>query len=516
MTDPHDPDLHAVDEAARAASRGLHDHVARRVDPDLVLAALPAADAPRGRGRLLAAAAVAALFIGSVAVLGDGPGGDDRSRLELDEDGNKLPAPEPGSLTPLGPNDGLDSIQLPVAVEPNVDLSDGDTVTATSDGFVPGEQVGIVQCAREAGGEVREQRAGIDGCNIGTVQYADADPDGVATGTFKVRRILTTPATGTVDCALEAERCIVAMGAIGDYDRSGGFAITFTGGGEPIDIPTITASPAEGLADGDLVHVEGEGFAPNAPVLLNVCAIDPAGCWGTGEFIELDSEAVEAAGLGDEYGGGGGGGYAFTGLLADPEGRVSADVPVWRFLAGPTPGSYIDCAVSTCRLRVSAETGYSPAPPILAFAPGGPGPQPPGVAVSPTQDLEPGDEIVVRGAGFDPGSYFYVELCAAPADDPTSIVWCNGDGGDEQIGDDGGFAILFEVPDPGDMGEVVDGEMPTTTSCAGGVCPPPTAVATDCSGGELVCSIRVQTYQDVATVTPPTFVPEPVVVTFRS
>ena len=178
VTDPRDPDLQAVDEAARAASRGLRDHVSRRVDPELLLAALPAAEPPRRHGRILAAAAVAALFFGSVAVLGDGPGGDERSRLELDEDGNKLPAPEPGALTPLGPNDGLDSIQLPITVEPNVDLRDGDTVTASGPGFVPGEQVGIVQCAREAGGEAREQRAGIDACTIGTVQYADADDDG--------------------------------------------------------------------------------------------------------------------------------------------------------------------------------------------------------------------------------------------------------------------------------------------------------------------------------------------------
>ena len=46
--------------------------------------------------------------------LSDQNGGNDRSRLELDEDGNKLPAPEPGTLTFLGPDDGKDSIQLPV------------------------------------------------------------------------------------------------------------------------------------------------------------------------------------------------------------------------------------------------------------------------------------------------------------------------------------------------------------------------------------------------------------------
>ncbi len=512
VTDPRDPDLQAVDEAARAASRGLRDHVSRRVDPELLLAALPAAEPPRRHGRILAAAAVAALFFGSVAVLGDGPGGDERSRLELDEDGNRLPAPEPGALTPLGPNDGLDSIQLPITVEPNVDLRDGDTVTASGPGFVPGEQVGIVQCAREAGGEAREQRSGIDACTTATVQYANADDAGVATGTFRVQRILTTPATGTVDCALEAERCIVAMGAIGDYDRSGGFGVAFAAGGEPIDVPALSVAPAEGLADGEVVHVEGDGFEPSSPLMLNVCSIDPAGCWSTGEPIELDGEDVQALEMGDEYVGG----YAFTGLLADAEGRVSADVPVWRFLPGPTPASYVDCAVSACRLRVTADVGYSPAPAILTFAPGGAAPQPPAVAVNPTQDLQPGDEIVVRGAGFQPGTYFHVELCAAPAADPSSVVWCSGEGGDDKVDDDGGFALLFEVPDPGDMGDVVDGGMATSTTCSGtGGCAPPGSTPAECDGAELVCSIRVQTYQDGMAAGPPQFVPEPVVITFR-
>ena len=267
---------------------------------------------------------------------------------------------------------------------------------------MPGEQVGIVQCAREAGGEAREQRAGIDGCNIGTVQYADADDDGRGhrhlhrcSGSSRRR----PPARWTAP--LEAERCIVAMGAISDYDRSGGFGVAFAGGGEPIDIPTITVSPAEGLADGDVVHVEGDGFEPNAPVMLSVCSIDPAGCWSTGEPIEPRQRGrARRSSSADEYGGG----YAFTGLLADADGRVSADVPVWRFLPGPTPASYVDCAVSACRLRVTAEVGYSPAPADPRLRPRRRGaaaarrrgrPRP--------RTSQPGDEIVVRGAGLPAG-----------------------------------------------------------------------------------------------------------------
>ncbi len=423
MTDQHDPGLDDVDRAARAASDGLRAHVRRTVEPELLLAALPPAVPSNQRGRLLAAAAVAALLIGTVAVVGGGNPGDERARLEVDEDGNRLPAPEAGTLTPLGPNDGRDSQQLPVTVEPNADLDDGEVVTATGPGFVAGERVGIVQCASEAGGGnggTREERAGIDACDVGGVAYADADAEGVATGTFTVRRIVTTPATGTVDCAAEAQRCIVAMGALDDYDRSGGFGLTFRGGGEPVDIPTVTVSPAEGLSDGDVVHVEGEGFAPG-PVSISECSIDPAGCWTVGEPFALSADEVEAAGLTDVYGGA----YQGVGLLADAGGRIRGDVAVWRFLPTADPGSYIDCAVSRCTLRFTSElAGRAPTPPVLQFRSGGAGPRPPAVAVTPDHDVQRGQEIVVRGAGFEPGAHYSISMCAGPPGSTTDVYAC--------------------------------------------------------------------------------------------
>ena len=522
MTESHEAELEAVDRAARAASQGLHAHVARRLDPELLLTALPAVEPPRRRGRLLGVAAALALIVGSVALLGDDGAEDERTRLELDEDGNKRPAPEPGVLTPLGPNDGRDSIQLPVAVEPSSGLDDGDTVTVSSTGFVPGEQVGIVQCATEAGGETRDQRAGIDGCDLGRVEYAEADADGRATGTFTVRRVLTTPVTGTVDCA-EAERCIVAMGAISDYDRSGGFGLAFAGGGEPIDIPTVTVTPAEGLADGDVVHVEGEGFAPDALLGLSVCSVDPSGCWNTGEEHRLSGDELADLGYGDH---GMDAEVLHIGLRSDGDGRVQGDVPVWRFLPGTTAGTYIDCAVSRCALRLAAATigdvdpaGSSPvvvpAPVPLAFTPGGSGPTPPAIAVDPTSDLVRGQTVVVRGAGFVPGTSFSVTLCVAPADQPANELGClSQDSGDHRVDDDGGFATEFELPDPADLGEVTATTMCTPEGrCApgdGGVAP------LSCAAATMRCVIRVDSYAlDGRAVLEPQFPPEPVPVTFR-
>src|SRR3546814_11455603 len=88
----------------------------------------------------------------------------------------------------LGPRDGKDSIQLPLALEPAGPYADGDTVTVTGTGFVPGERVGIVQCARAAAGATREARGGVDGCRVGGVQYDDADASGATPGTSVVPR----------------------------------------------------------------------------------------------------------------------------------------------------------------------------------------------------------------------------------------------------------------------------------------------------------------------------------------
>ena len=50
---------------------------------------------------------------------------------------------ERGLLRPLGPRDGKSSIQLPLTVEPSTGLHDGQTVTVSATGFVPGESVGL-------------------------------------------------------------------------------------------------------------------------------------------------------------------------------------------------------------------------------------------------------------------------------------------------------------------------------------------------------------------------------------
>lgn len=492
MTDPSHDDLRALDERAHAAARGLHEHVLARVDADASLHDL--GRAPSSRGRLLAVAAAVLLITGTVAVAGQR---DDvgRSRVEL---GEPLDV-DPGVLRPLGPRDGKDSVQLPITVEPSTGLVDGDVVTVTGSGFQPGEQVGIVQCAREAGGETPEARGGVDGCYIGEVQYADADDQGNISGTYTVRRALTTPLTGTVDCAAEAERCIVGAGALSDYDRSGGMAVTFAPAEGTIDVPELSVSPATGLAHGDVVTVTGSGFEPRAYLDLQVCSSDPSACWHTG-----DASASER---GDEEAG-------HLGLVADDDGRVEVDVPVWRFLPGTEPATYVDCATSACSLR--ATSTRAPAPVPLAFEPGGDPPTPPAVAVAPTDGLAPGDEVTVQGEGFEPGAEVHISLCASPTGEPTMRHTCAGsDTAPHRADDEGTFAVRWEVPD---LGEHLG---PTTTLCDGGVCRDESTGEPmgGCGDDGVECAIVVETFLTSASpgpwVAPPQWQPEPVVVTFR-
>ena len=359
MTDPHDPDLHAVDEAARAASRGLHDHVAPARRPRA---------GPRRAARRRAAAATRPAPGGgrrrrAVHRLGGrarGRAGRRRALAPRARRGRQQ-APGAGARRPHPARSERRPRLDPAARHRRAERRPARRRHRHREqpGLRPG-RAGRHRPVRHARPAARSASSGPAStaatsarCSTPTPTTTGWPPAPSRCSGSSRRR---PPARSTAP--LEAERCIVAMGALGDYDRSGGFGVAFAGGGEPIDIPTITRRrPPRAWPTATSCTSRARGSSPTRPCMLSVCSIDPAGCWSTGEPIELDSEDVQAtSSSADEYGGG----YAFTGLLADADGRVSGDVPVWRFLPGPTPGSYIDCAVSACRLRVTAEVGYSP------------------------------------------------------------------------------------------------------------------------------------------------------------
>lgn len=165
-------------------------------------------------------------------------------------------------LMPAGPLDGKESWRLPVLVTPQSGVADGQLVTALGRGFLPGEQVGVVMCTSEASVE------GVAACDLGTpesayahVTYADASPDGAVIADVVLRRFITTPLTGPVDCTSAAERCLVAIGAVSDYDRSGGSFVGFAGA-PPFPEPTLVVEPPGPYAPGQLVAVRAAGLVP--------------------------------------------------------------------------------------------------------------------------------------------------------------------------------------------------------------------------------------------------------------
>lgn len=492
---PGDPVLPALDEQARRAAHGLRGHVERHLAASGPPAIRPLERRAGWRSRVMAVAAVAALVVGFAAT--QGPEGDG-GRVDIDD--TRRPELATGLLTPLGPRDGKDSIQLPVTAEPSTGLRDGDEVTVRGEGFVPGESVGIVQCAREAGGDTPEVRGGVDGCYIGDYVNVSADEQGVAQGTYRIKRVLTTPITGSVDCAAEAGRCIVAMGAISDYDRSGGLPVEFATDVEPVELPTVQVEPAEALADGQVVRVTATGLTPDDVMFVEVCSSDPSACWSTGVPV-TDPE-----------------GYGALGLPVDPSGRVDGEVPVWRFLPGGEPGTYVDCAVSPCSLRLSGRT----APPTVPLGFRGDGPAPTAVAfgVEPTEGVAPGDEVVVAGDGFRPGFQVWVSLCAEPVSPEEQQQYggaCTGLGEPIEVGEDGAFAVRQRLPEPPSYG---GGEVCDTS----GRCTAVAQRAVVCDGVVDRCTLVAEgewyayTGGEDGTVfgaAPPTFPPAPVPITYR-
>jgi hypothetical protein len=323
-------------------------------------------------------------------------------------------------------------------------LADGQTVTVSGSGFVPGESVGIVQCSQEAarvdrGGE----SAGVDACDIAPFTALEADDLGAVTGTYAVQRQLTTAWTGTIDCAERPGRCIVVIGSVTDYDRSGGFAVSFaTDGLAPLAVPGLSVSPVADLADGDTVLVTGAGFPAGAMVHLSLCALDPSTCWGIG------APGGEPTG---------GSGEPPAPLVTDGAGAFERSAAIWRYLPGPEPGTYVDCALSPCAVRATVAepapgSGTSeaeaalPAPVRVAFQGGGEGPRPATIAVSPTEGVAVGDTVVVTGAGFGPGEQVSVLQCATRGPVDASPWLCEGvSSALVEVADDGGFETSVEV-----------------------------------------------------------------------
>ncbi|MEO6988861.1 MAG: hypothetical protein ABI239_09455 [Aquihabitans sp.] len=279
-----------LDDRANRASRGLH----LQVGADLDLTA--AQDAHQAATRLrrskvvkmrVGLAAGTALAVLAVAAFVAGDKGNDAGferadgTVDVGVDTNGMSAEDRASgakilaAMPSSPIDGKESWRLPVQVRPQSGLVDGQTVTVYGKGFGPHESLGIVQCTAEADVD----NLGVVGCELGPeddvysgVTYASADPAGNVIAQVVVKRYINT-VSGEVDCFETAERCLIGMGAISNYDQSGGAYLNFADAPD-FDTPTLSVDPAGPLAAGQDVNVAVTGWVPKRPVRIQQCVGD--------------------------------------------------------------------------------------------------------------------------------------------------------------------------------------------------------------------------------------------------
>jgi hypothetical protein len=243
----------------------------------------------------------------------------------------------PELAAPAGPRDGMDSLGHPVTIDPASDLADGDQVTVVGTEFPVATGVGIVMCHVNALGP-DDMNRGISSCEIAGYGQTRTDADGGFTGGFAVRRFITTPNEGFVDCF--EQQCIVAAGALNDYDESGAAAVTFNGS-EPVPpIPTISLSQTDGLRHGDRIEVSVTDPHGESSPLPAICLAGRLDVCHT--LVEHDSVFVDGA--------------------ATPMSRL--------ILAWPTGGTSlvrVDCALEPCEVRLLDGLNARAAPVPVAF-----------------------------------------------------------------------------------------------------------------------------------------------------
>ena len=271
-----------LDDRAARAREALRNHVEPELDLGAAQREMRDNGVRRGNDQRRARIATGALAIlaavGGIAVISsgggshNGPSRDGDNNIENNLDGRTAADARILDSLPGSPIDGKQSWRLPVMVSPQTGFHDGDRTTVYGRGFEPGESLGIVHCSSEAD----TANDGVNSCDLGgagsfdQVQYAEAGPDGTVVAEIVVRRFITTPGGGNVDCASAAERCLIGMGATSNYDRSGGSYINFADA-PAFPQPTFAITPNEALIPGQEIQATVTGWMPARSIRLEQC-----------------------------------------------------------------------------------------------------------------------------------------------------------------------------------------------------------------------------------------------------
>lgn len=146
-----------------------------------------------------------------------------------------------------------------LTVTPDTDLVDGQTVSVSGTGFLPGVAMVLAQC--------RPGQATMDGCLVYN-NPAEADASGAFEEDLRLSATFFHP-DGTVDCRSEPCELVAGLFFGGIQARA---AITFDPDAPLLPPRSVTVTPDRGLADGQVVGVQGTNFTTGAQLVVLECA----------------------------------------------------------------------------------------------------------------------------------------------------------------------------------------------------------------------------------------------------
>jgi Neocarzinostatin family len=111
------------------------------------------------------------------------------------------------------------SAQPMITVTPDTDLVDFQTVTVSGSGFAADTTLGIAMCTAGA--------SSMDDCDLGTSILVQSDANGGFTTDFTVERLIETPASGPVDCAVAPGACLLGVANLADFSQAAAAPLAF-------------------------------------------------------------------------------------------------------------------------------------------------------------------------------------------------------------------------------------------------------------------------------------------------
>jgi hypothetical protein len=250
----------------------------------------------------------------------------------------------------------------PTVITPNADLVDGQVVTVTGTGYDPFQRLEIFQCVAGAVDEFD--------CDLRNAYESGADGAGVFTFAFKVdARIYVGDPRGPiadldeVDCRAAPGACVIGIGYVLDADEAQ-TAPLFFDPDAPLSPPVaMTATPTEGLVDGQIVTVNGFNLTDREETFVYQCI---AGAEPSGATCDFPIDDVRG--------------------VAAPDGTITLEWPAKAVLYPPFGGT-IDCTTAPGACEVVLSWGFIGAPDRIARTPisfGGPTPPPPPPPAAPS------------------------------------------------------------------------------------------------------------------------------------